>query len=717
MFGEPETGGEAYIPLGAQKRARSTELLHDVAGRFGYGLIPMAAGGVLAPAPPAVAAGPIIGAGAFLAALAGMMDKAYSTSARFGPNTFDCSGLIHAALARVGINDQGAAGFTSLSYEDWTMAAGTHLSAQQALGIPGALLFLGHTTGPTGHIGVSTGTGNVYETPSSTGASGVDAFGYNRWTAGGTVPGMATARGGAGSGVPPIPVFGKGAPAAMATAAAKKMNDAMTAKMTAISSSLSFAMPGASGGPMNAPGNLKSWIDQAIQITGVGMDWESDLIKIAMRESGGDPNAVNNWDSNAKAGHPSKGLMQTIDSTFASNMLPGHGDIWNPVDNAIAAIRYIEGRYGGNHAPVAGPGGYAEGGIIADSGTVLRPGANLLINRTGADEALLRRETIAAALGTTPGAAPGPTAAGPTGIGAPTPPTVKATSDQIGVVWNQGLDGLVKTTDEQLGKVNTTAKTRFDQTSTLVDESMKKVGVTMQKGAAAAGQQFVDAHQEGGAAAHHAGCVFDEHPHRCPRVLTMIGAPVTFAAGGVEIIQRTSRLGCDCSVSPRPVVRHTFRSAPRSEPGPSSCSCRSPRSSVWPRWPRAVPCRRSRCRGSRHSVLGCRRRWLTRSRRRWQPGSKRGSTRWSPADSGTVLRPGVNLLVNRTGADEALLRRETIAAAAGGSRYGSGNERIVSVVTHQHFEAPVYGEDALRQATQQQLDAHDEALAQRLRVA
>ncbi|MFD7867311.1 phage tail tape measure protein [Streptomyces sp. NPDC059783] len=37
-FAEPSTGGEAYIPLGASKRGRATDVLRDVAGRFGIGL-------------------------------------------------------------------------------------------------------------------------------------------------------------------------------------------------------------------------------------------------------------------------------------------------------------------------------------------------------------------------------------------------------------------------------------------------------------------------------------------------------------------------------------------------------------------------------------------------------------------------------------------------------------------------------------------------------
>ena len=38
MWAEPETGGEAYIPLSGAKRKRSQDILGVVARRFGYGL-------------------------------------------------------------------------------------------------------------------------------------------------------------------------------------------------------------------------------------------------------------------------------------------------------------------------------------------------------------------------------------------------------------------------------------------------------------------------------------------------------------------------------------------------------------------------------------------------------------------------------------------------------------------------------------------------------
>lgn len=67
---------------------------------------------------------------------------------------------------------------------------------------------------------------------------------------------------------------------------------------------------------------------------------------IIQRESSWKADIVNNWDSNARKGTPSKGLMQTIGPTFNSNKLPGHDNILNPVDNIIAGVRYAVKRYG-----------------------------------------------------------------------------------------------------------------------------------------------------------------------------------------------------------------------------------------------------------------------------------------------------------------------------------------------------------------------------------
>ncbi|MDF2002701.1 tape measure protein [Bacillus pumilus] len=121
--------------------------------------------------------------------------------------------------------------------------------------------------------------------------------------------------------------------------------------------------------------DVKKWVAQAISIKGISPSYAGALQTIAMKESGGNPNVVNNWDSNAKAGHPSQGLMQFIPSTFAAYKEPGYGNIKNPVHQIIAAINYLNRRYGGiyNHPGLksmarGGPyKGYATGGrIIGD---------------------------------------------------------------------------------------------------------------------------------------------------------------------------------------------------------------------------------------------------------------------------------------------------------------------------------------------------------------
>lgn len=80
-------------------------------------------------------------------------------------------------------------------------------------------------------------------------------------------------------------------------------------------------------------------------------------------ESGGNPRAINLWDINAKRGTPSKGLMQVIDPTFQAYKMPGYDNIWNPLDNILAAIRYTLARYGSLLKGWRGVG-YEEGGFI-----------------------------------------------------------------------------------------------------------------------------------------------------------------------------------------------------------------------------------------------------------------------------------------------------------------------------------------------------------------
>ncbi|MGH1707754.1 transglycosylase SLT domain-containing protein [Enterococcus gallinarum] len=85
-------------------------------------------------------------------------------------------------------------------------------------------------------------------------------------------------------------------------------------------------------------------------------------------ESNGNPNAINNWDINAKNGTPSKGLMQVIDPTFrAYARSPYNKNIWDPMSNILASMRYALSWYGSLAAAYRGVG-YENGGLVSQDG-------------------------------------------------------------------------------------------------------------------------------------------------------------------------------------------------------------------------------------------------------------------------------------------------------------------------------------------------------------
>ncbi len=76
---------------------------------------------------------------------------------------------------------------------------------------------------------------------------------------------------------------------------------------------------------------------------GVSSTWVSWLLLLVQYESSGNPAAVSPV---AVDGQHASGLLQMLPDTFSRYALGSHGDIWNPVDNAIAAIEYIKAAYG-----------------------------------------------------------------------------------------------------------------------------------------------------------------------------------------------------------------------------------------------------------------------------------------------------------------------------------------------------------------------------------
>ncbi|MFJ4652876.1 transglycosylase SLT domain-containing protein [Nocardia sp. NPDC088792] len=97
------------------------------------------------------------------------------------------------------------------------------------------------------------------------------------------------------------------------------------------------------------PDDLDGWIHHALYLMGqdnIPGSYDG-IFRNVMRESGGNPQAINLYDSNAAAGIPSKGLLQVIDPTFQAYHVDGTSwDIYDPVANIAAACNYAAHRYG-----------------------------------------------------------------------------------------------------------------------------------------------------------------------------------------------------------------------------------------------------------------------------------------------------------------------------------------------------------------------------------
>ncbi|MGW3081974.1 transglycosylase SLT domain-containing protein [Streptomyces sp. NPDC001110] len=95
--------------------------------------------------------------------------------------------------------------------------------------------------------------------------------------------------------------------------------------------------------------DLDGWIKESLAVMaehGIPGTYEG-IHRNIIRESAGDPQAINNWDINAINGVPSKGLLQVIDPTFQAYHVPGTSmDSYDPVANITAACNYAADKYG-----------------------------------------------------------------------------------------------------------------------------------------------------------------------------------------------------------------------------------------------------------------------------------------------------------------------------------------------------------------------------------
>jgi cell wall-associated NlpC family hydrolase len=317
--------------------------------------------------------------GKFLDAVASKMGTAYVWGAA-GPNVFDCSGLMSWGL------EQAGAGKGRLTAQDFN-AGFPHIPASAV--VPGDLVTFdtGRIPGQAGHIGAVMDVSR--HLMMNTDGSGPAAVADYQSRDGGPLSFI-------------DPIGGAYIPAAAAYRA--KPGDPPSAGWLAgILAQIKAGGTGAAASSNTPPGaantaGTEQWradVVNALRLEGQSVGLANVVLNQMRTESSGNQNAINLTDSNAtQLGTPSKGLMQVIDPTFQTYRDPKLvNNIWDPMANIAAAIRYATAHYG---SLVAGMRGlpYASGGIIpgAPSGkdTVpawLSPGEAVISRQGGAETA------------------------------------------------------------------------------------------------------------------------------------------------------------------------------------------------------------------------------------------------------------------------------------------------------------------------------------------
>ncbi|WP_280394558.1 transglycosylase SLT domain-containing protein [Nocardia brasiliensis] len=106
--------------------------------------------------------------------------------------------------------------------------------------------------------------------------------------------------------------------------------------------------------PADARGLVRPEIEDAMTRALIALDipeehwenWKQGYRVLIERESGGNPHAINNWDSNAAKGTPTQGLTQLLPENFGhyrDHDLPD--SINDPAANIAASMRYVMARH------------------------------------------------------------------------------------------------------------------------------------------------------------------------------------------------------------------------------------------------------------------------------------------------------------------------------------------------------------------------------------
>ena len=232
-----------------------------------------------------------------------------------GPSAFDCSGLVMYAL-----NKKYGIDYPHYSASQYAMTE--HISKADAK--MGDLVFWG----PGHHVGVYAG-GNEYFSAQSP-SQGIHMSALS------SVQGEGS------------PMFGRVKGLKQDTGSSKKTASKSLmalAKQELGSSALKWIKNnlgdevGSMGNPAGDGVNIWSKVIKkaasAMHVSLAAGDL-SQILSVIEHESGGNPTITNTWDSNAKAGTPSKGLIQFIDPTFQHYAMKGHRNILNGYDQLLA---------------------------------------------------------------------------------------------------------------------------------------------------------------------------------------------------------------------------------------------------------------------------------------------------------------------------------------------------------------------------------------------
>jgi hypothetical protein len=133
-------------------------------------------------------------------------------------------------------------------------------------------------------------------------------------------------------------------------------------------------------------------VGKALTMLNLPQNLAGDVLYQMQTESSGNPNIINTWDSNARAGHPSQGLMQVIPSTFGQYHVAGTSwNILDPLANIAAALNYAKHNkgFGSGKGQIGSGHGY-------DTGGWLPTGVTMTMNNTGRPERILSPDELKA---------------------------------------------------------------------------------------------------------------------------------------------------------------------------------------------------------------------------------------------------------------------------------------------------------------------------------